>query len=143
MRRSAAAFLVSFALAGASCDGDPTEATVVNELSDVTIDQVWFRTTLFVGPFEPGQSSAALRVGTGTEPAYAVVRAGDVAYVARTVDPVVVAAGESVRIVFSPSTARSRCFGAPPLTEEEHAFIASRIFPGEELAPYDAAICPE
>jgi hypothetical protein len=125
----------------AACEPDPVEATVSNELPAGTIETVWFRTTLFTQPLEIGQTSEALRVGTGVEPAYALVRIGGRTYAARTAEPVRAEAGESARIVFSAASVRSLCFGSPILTEEDYAFITSRIFPGDDVAPYDPALC--
>lgn len=116
------------------CDNDPTEASVVNELPGVQIEKTWFRTTLFSGPIEPGQVSQTLRVGAGVEHAFAVVRINDHAFLARTNEPIDAPEAEQTRIVFSPSTARSLCFGEPRLSAEEQADIAARIFPGDELA---------
>lgn len=117
-----------------ACEPDPTEASVANELPDAKIEKVWFRTTLFSQSLESGQASESLRVGTGTEHAYAVVRIGAHAFVARTNDPVHAEPGDSVRIVFSPATSRSLCFGEPKITEADQAFISSRVFPGDEIA---------
>src|SRR5688572_16653623 len=105
------------------CDNDPTEATVVNEVPGVTIEKTWFRTTLFAEPLETGQTSQTLRVGAGIEHAFAVVRINDKTFLARTNDPVDVREAETTRIVFSPATARSMCFGDPRLSAEEQADI--------------------
>lgn len=132
------ALLLPFALLG--CEPDPTEASVVNDLPAATLEKVWFRTTLFAQPLETGQSSEPLRVGTGEEHAYALVRIGSHAFVARTNDPVRAEAGEPVRIVFSPATSRSICFGDPKLTGADETFITSRVFPGDEVTT-DPALC--
>lgn len=137
MRRTALGFifLVSFTLVAApACDNDPTEASVVNELPGATIEKTWFRTTLFDAPLEAGQTSQTLRVGTGVEHAFAIVRINDHAFLARTNDPVDAREAETTRIVFSPTTARSICFGELRLSAEEQADIAARIFPGDQLA---------
>ena len=131
---------VVLALVLAACEGDPAEASVTNGLASGVLEKVWFRTTLFAGPIAPGQSSEVLRIGTGTEHAYAVVRIGERAFVAKSSEPVSAEAGESVRIVFTEATSRSICFGAPPLDAEEHAFVTSRIFPGE-VVEGDPARC--
>jgi hypothetical protein len=123
-----------FVFLGVACDNDPTEASVVNELPGATIEKTWFRTTLFTDPLEPGQTSRILRVGVGIEHAFAIVRINDHAFLARTNEPVDAPEAETTRIVFSPATARSLCFGEPRLSLEEQTDIAARIFPGEELA---------
>lgn len=139
--RSPRLVLVSFLLAPVfACDADPTEASVVNELPGATIEKVWYRTTLFTQPLESGQSSEPLRVGTGEEHAYAVVRVGTHTYAARTAEPVRAEPGDSVRIVLSPTTVRSVCFGQPRITEEDQRFIASRVFPSDDLSS-DPAGC--
>lgn len=116
------------------CDNDPTEAAVVNEVPGATVEKTWFRTTLFAGPLETGQTSQTFRVGVGIEHAFAIVRINDKTFLARTNDPVDAREAETTRIVFSPATARSLCFGEPRLSTEEQADIAARIFPGDELA---------
>lgn len=123
------------ALAGVpGCDNDPTEASVVNDVPGATIEKTWFRSTLFAGPLETGQTSQTLRVGTGVEHAFAIVRINEHVFLARTNEPVDAREAETTRIVFSPAAARSICFGEPRLSAEEQADIAARIFPGEELA---------
>ena len=117
-----------------ACDNDPTEASVANEIPGATIEKTWFRTTLFTGPLDSGQTSQTLRVGAGVEHAFAVVRVGEHAFLARTNEPVDAREAESTRIVFSPATARSLCFGEPRLSPEEQADIAARIFPADQLA---------
>jgi hypothetical protein len=136
MRRlSLSPVLLSLALAVVpGCDNDPTEASVVNEVPNATIEKTWFRTTLFTDPLVTGQTSRTLRVGVGVEHAFAIVRINEHAFLARTNEPVDAREAESTRIVFSPATARSLCFGEPRLAPEEQADIAARIFPGDELA---------
>lgn len=124
----------------AGCDAQPTEASVANDLPSATIEKAWFRTTLFAQPLESGEASELLRVGTGVEPAYAVVRIGAHAFVARTTLPARAEAGETLLISFSPATSRSLCFGEPRLDAEEEAFIRSRIFPGDAITS-DPAQC--
>jgi hypothetical protein len=128
-----------FALLLSACNNEPTEASVVNDLPGVTIEKVWFRTTLFTEVIETGHASGTLRVGAGTEPAYAIVRINGHAFVARTNDPVDAPAAEQTSIVFSPTTARSLCFGEPRLDAEDQAFITSRIFPGDDIDATAAA----
>jgi hypothetical protein len=123
------------------CENDPAEASVANEIPGAIIEKTWFRTTLFTGPLENGQTSQTLRVGVGVEHAFAIVRIGEHAFVARTNEPIDAREADSTRIVFSPSTARSLCFGEPRLSSEEQADIAARIFPGDELAT-SAGDCP-
>ena len=136
MRRTALGIISLFLSLGVApaCDNDPTEASVVNEVPGATIEKTWFRTTLFDVPLETGQTSQTLRVGTGVEHAFAIVRINEHAFLARTNEPVDAREAESTRIVFSPATARSICFGEPHLSAEEQADIAARIFPGDELA---------
>jgi hypothetical protein len=117
-----------------ACDNDPTEASVVNELPGATIEKTWFRTTLFAGALETGQTSQTLRVGAGVEHAYAIVKINGHSFLARTNDPIDAQEAEQTRIVFSPATARSLCFGDPRMSAEEQASIAERIFPSDELA---------
>lgn len=116
------------------CDNDPTEASIVNEVPGATIEKTWFRTTLFAEPIETGQTSRTLRVGVGVEHAFAVVRINDHVFLARSNEAVDARAAEATRIVLSPTTARSLCFGEPRLSPEEQAEIAARIFPWEELS---------
>src|SRR5690349_2008219 len=99
MRRLAALTLISvFATLVFACDNDPTEASVVNEIPNATIEKTWFRTTLFVDPLETGQTSRTLRVGVGIENAYAVVRINGHSFLARTNDPVDAPEAEQTRI---------------------------------------------
>jgi hypothetical protein len=145
MRPSLASKLASVGLvlllaAASGCENDLAEASVANEIRGATIEKTWFRTTLFTGPLEDGQTSQTLRVGVGVENAFAVVRIGAHAFIARTNEPIDAREAESTRIVFSPASARSLCFGEPRLSPEEQAEIAARIFPGDELAA-SAAEC--
>ena len=133
MRRFALACLLCLMLVP-GCDNDQTEATVVNEVPGAVIEKTWFRTTLFAEPLETGQTSQTRRVGVGVEHAFAIVRIDDKTFLARTNEPVDVREAETTRIVFSPATSRSICFGEPRLSAEEQADIAARIFPGDELA---------
>lgn len=116
------------------CDNEPTEAAVVNDLPSAKIEKTWFRTTLFDAPLESGQVSQTLRVGAGIEHAFAIVRIDDHAFLARTNEPIDAREAEETRIVFSPTTARSLCFGEPRLSAQEQADIAARIFPEDELS---------
>src|SRR5690349_8054156 len=93
-----------------ACDNDPAEASVANDIPNVTIEKAWFRTTLFSEPIESGASSRSLRVGVGVEQAFAIVRINDHAFLAVTNQPVDAPEAESTRIVFAPATARSLCF---------------------------------
>src|SRR5687767_8154528 len=106
-----------------ACDNDPAEATVVNDVPNATIEKVWFRTTLFTQPLETGQTSEPLRIGTGAEPAYAVMKIGERRFLARTNDPVFADPAGVTRIVFSPQSARSLCFGTPRLDAADHDFV--------------------
>jgi hypothetical protein len=124
-----------------ACDNAPAEAVVVNGHADMTLEKVWFRTTMFFRPIGPGSSSEALRVGTGVEHAYAVIRLGEddldagtkaKRFVARTREPVDSQPSETVKIVFSPTATRSPC------TKEEWDFITTRIFPTEAIEPFEA-----
>jgi hypothetical protein len=135
--------LVCSALGAApACDNEPTEASIVNELPGATIEKTWFRTTLFSDSLEAGQTSRALRVGVGVEHAFAIVRINERAFLARTNEQIDAREAETARIVFSPTTARSLCFGEPRLSAREQAEIAARIFPGDELAlrPEDCGV---
>lgn len=136
MRRTALGIICLFSFLGfaPACDNDPTEASIVNEVPGATIEKTWFRSTLFDTPLETGQTSQTLRVGTGVEHAFAIVRINDHSFLARTNEPIDAREAETTRILFSPATARSICFGEPRLSAEEQADIAARIFPGDELA---------
>lgn len=133
MRYFASIILVAV-LGTPACDNDPTEASVVNDVPGATIERTWFRTTLFSDPLETGQTSRTLRVGVGTEHAFAIVRIDGHAFLARTNAPVDARESEQTLIVFSPATSRSLCFGEPRLSPDEQADIAARIFPGDELS---------
>jgi hypothetical protein len=139
--RRALPLLLPFVFALA-CDNDPTEASVVNEIPGATIEKTWFRTTLFANALESGQTSQPLRVGAGVEHAYATVRINGHSFLARTNDPVDAHEAEQTRIVFSPTTARSLCFGDPRMTAEEQASIAERIFPSDELSTVEDCGAP-
>lgn len=140
-------------LAAAACETtDPTEAVVANDLpGEYTIVKVWYRSTLFLAPIPPGAESDTLRVGTGTEPAYALLAhggsssnadAGTTLLVpARTRDAVTVSPGEKTRIVFSPETAFVGCGGPSGLTAADYAFLAERIFPGDSPVPFAESGC--
>jgi hypothetical protein len=134
-RSSTVRLALCFALAAMpGCDNDPTEASIVNEVPGATIRKTWFRTTLFTDSLETGQTSRTLRIGVGAEHAFAIVRINERAFLARTNEPIDAGEGETTRIVFSPTTARSLCFGEPRLSADEQADLAARIFPGDELA---------
>src|SRR5437868_2095500 len=125
-RSTRALIMATFAAAAASsssilaCDNEAAEATVSNELpveggDAFTVERLWYRTTLFVRAIPPGATSESLRVGTGAEPAYAVLVIGEPPrrFVARSNDAVVTEPGESVRIVVSQEAMRSTCLGSP------------------------------
>ena len=129
------------ALLACGQDNSPAEGEVLNLLggsAPVTIEKVWFRTTLFQRPIAGGEKSETLRVGTGTEPAYAVVRIGEEKrYLARTKNPISSEAEKKVSIAFDVPNTQSLCFGEPKLTKDEWDFIKSRIFPADEVVDYD------
>lgn len=62
------------------------------------------------------------------------MRINDHAFLARTNEPIDAQEAAQTRIVFSPATARSLCFGDTRMSPEEQAAIAERIFPGDELS---------
>ena len=150
---SSAFVLVAIAITAAASSGcgseDPAEGVVVNNLAanvPVTIEKVWFRTTLFTKPIAIGESSETLRVGTGTERAYALVRIGEDdpdagasarRFVAQTKEPISSEVAKKVTIDFSAASARSLCFGDPRLTRDEWDFITSRIFPGDAVVDFE------
>src|SRR5690349_3983053 len=107
-------------------DDSPAEGEVLNQLggnAPVTIEKVWFRTTLFQRPVGDGEKSETLRVGVGTEPAYAIIRIGEEKrYLARTKNPVVAEEEKKVTIAFNAANTQSLCFGDPKLTKEEWDF---------------------
>lgn len=159
MKRTLPLFFLAlggFALASAlGCEtlGEPTEATVVNAFpaddpAPYTVVKVWLRTTLYLDPLAPGAESEALRVGTGREPAYALLARGydpsdpdagpPVLIAARTRDAVALANGETARVVLSASSTLVGCGGPGGLSPEDHAFISERIFPGEAIEPCSA-----
>jgi hypothetical protein len=139
----------AIALASGCTEAEPAEAVVLNRLSanaPVTIEKVWFRTTLFARPIAMGETSESLRVGTGTEHAYAVVRVGEDEpdggararrFVARTKDLISSEAETKLTIELSTATAQSLCFGEPRLTRDEWDFITSRIFPHDRVVEFD------
>jgi len=171
MKRSRCLFFLSLGFgafaAVTGCENDPAEAFVTNEFAATgdtafVVEKAWYRTTLFTTPLAPSEVSPSLRVGSGTEHAYAIVRAvvpeaddageggaGDGGspeqrpapryFVARTNDPIGVEPSKSVRIAFSIDTSSSACFGRQRLSEADWNFIAERIFPGEVLEPFASA----
>jgi hypothetical protein len=135
---------------------EPTEASIVNgfpndEPDPYTIVKVWCRTTPFLEPVAPGQESETLRVGTGTEPVYAIVARGFAPnnadagapklVAARTRDVIMLSPGETERVLLSPATALVGCGGAGGLSKADYEFIATRIFPGDALVPFNEAGC--
>ena len=147
---------------GSACNNDVTEAVVVNGFpaagtSTVSVYKVWYRTTLWLKPIPAGMESETLRIGTGTEPAYAILAVGLPAaggddatdvdagpastprfFLARTRDVLATGEGESKRIVLSPTSLAGPCASGAPLSREEYALIAARIFPGDVLEPFNA-----
>lgn len=137
---------------------EPTEASIVNgfpndEPAPYTVVKVWYRTTLFLEPIAPGEESEALRVGTGTEPVYAIVARGfepndaDAGprklIAARTRDAIVLSPGERKRVVLSPATTLVGCGGAGGLSKADYESIATGIFPGDALVPFDETGCAD
>lgn len=140
-----------------ACDNDATDARVVNAFpvggkTTVTIARVWYRTTLWYGPIEPGGESETLRVGTGSEPVYAVLAirpsqtpeadaaapAAERLVVARTRAPLAVEPGDHERIILSPATIAGPCSDGAPLSRDEYDDLAARIFPGDHVEPHDS-----
>lgn len=136
---------------------DPTQASIANEFpkeapSSYMILKVWYRTTLFLDPIGPSEESEAFRVGTGSEPVYALVARGPSPgdpdagsppplIVARSRDPVSLSPGETKRIVLGPTTMLLGCGSPNGLSQTEYEFIATRLFPGDTVEPFDPAGC--
>lgn len=143
----------SGAALGAACQPDLSEAVVVNELpangpEPLTVYKVWYRSALFLDPVAPGGQSETLRIGPGTEPAYALLAlaydpdAGAPRLVpARTKDVIRSEPGDTARLVFSPATALIGCGGTVGMSREDYETIRQRIFPGDTFAPFDPAGC--
>jgi hypothetical protein len=135
------------------CQGDLSQAVVVNEYpanvtERYTVYKVWYRSTLFLEPVSPGQESGALRIGPGTEPAYALlapsfdVDSGMRTLVpARTREPVQTGPGDTGRLVFSPTGALVGCGGPNGLSREDYDVITTRIFPNDVVVPFDPSGC--
>lgn len=148
-----------------------TEANVVSEFStndpatSWTIVKVWYRSTLFVGPIAPGETSEeTLRVATGSEPAYAILRmekkpapiedggaeagagagagAGAMLVVAaRTRGSIEFSVGEKKPITLSPATMLIGCGGINGLPQPDYELIKTRIFPGDPLPAFGQTGC--
>lgn len=135
-------FLLCLTLA--ACQEDVTDAHVENRTTDLVVVKAWYRSTLFVDPIAPGASSESLRVGAGTEPLYALVaRATDAdapsagpLLVARSREPVSTSPGAHEALVVSSETMLVGC-GPDGLSPEERDFVATRIFPRDDVAACD------
>lgn len=143
-RRLAAAGLSSM-LTVSCATTSATERSVENAWPDgpgaPTLVKVWYRTTLWERPIAPGTQSEVLRVGTGEEPAYAVLRIGERQFLAVSRDAIVTLAGTEGVLSFSPTVSRGACATTEPLSKDEYDFAATRIFPGEAVEPFGAK-CP-
>ena len=143
------ALVVAGALFG--CQTSNTEVAIANGFPEgpdaPTLTKTWFRSTLYLEPIAPGATSESLRVGTGAEPAWAILslydpRAPDAPpsiTVARTRAVIAIEPGDERTIVISPETAFVGCGGPGGLSPEDYAVARERIFPGEGLPPFDPA----
>ena len=145
------AFAVACALS-VGCDLEPAKGSVVNAFaadSSSTIVKVWYRTTLFTTALRPGEESPQKPLGTGDEPAYALIAldyepdggTSSRHIVVRTKDAMSTKDDGQVKLTFSPTTATGPCSGSPPLAQEEYDSIAQRIFPGDTVQPLDGIVC--
>lgn len=144
--------VLSLAVSSMACAPEPAKASVVNAFpaaSPNTIVKVWYRTTLFTDAIQPGDESAQKPVGTGSEPAYALIaldydpEAGTSSrkVPARTRDSIETKDDDQVKLTFGADTATGPCVGGTPMTQEEYDFIAQRIFPDDLLEPIDSVVC--
>lgn len=135
--------------------GGPTEATIANEFpggepAPFTVVKVWYRSTLYLEPLAPGQESEPARVATGAEPVYALLARvppggndGGVPRLvaARTREEIAVPVGERRRLALSPTTTLVGCGGPDGLSQADYEYLATRIFPGDAIEPFDPAGC--
>lgn len=133
--------LVAFA---AGCETtSPAEAAVRNGFepgaSAPVIAKVWYRSTLWTGPVDPGAESGALRVGTGSERAYAILTIGSRSFVAVSRDVITTSVGETKMLTFSAGESLAPCFTTNRLSAEDYELVTTRIFPDEVVEPFDAS----
>ncbi len=144
--------VVCFAVSALGCDTEPATASVVNAFpadSASTIVKVWYRTTLFTEAIAPGEESEQKPVGTGNEPAYALIAldydaeaaAASRLVVARTRNSIDTQNDDQVRLVFSTDSAIGPCVDGSSMTQEEYESIAQRIFPGDTVEAFGAVEC--
>jgi hypothetical protein len=162
MRPPIKAMLVTLALLApvAGCDDAPTNAVVENAYApagdaaasaSTTVWKVWWGTTLFATPVEPGASSETERAIPGRDFAYALLAPGwspaDGARPPRLVAvksaaPIAASEHDLLRIVVSSDTFVGDCASGAPLSDVDARFIVERIFPGDFAgATYDPATC--
>lgn len=120
----------------------PAEAVVRNGFEpDATapvLAKVWYRSTLWTGPIEPGTESGALRVGTGAERAYAIVTVGSRSFAAVSREVITTSVGETKTLTFSAGESMATCFTTNRLSSEDYELVTTRIFPGDAVEPFDA-----
>jgi len=140
--------IVSIGFAHLNCEASsPTEAIIRNEFSSAagtpedapTLSRVWYRSTLWQQTIAPGADSERLRVGAGTERAYAILNVGSRSFVVVSRTPIMTPIGETTTIRFSPSETFASCFTAQSLSREDYDFVTSRIFPGTNVEAFDVS----
>ena len=150
----------SASLAGCETE-DPTWVVVENAYPDVptggapstriVVYRVWWEVVLFEAPVLPGASSAEQRGVPQSDTAYALLAPGwdpesgtppTTLVALKSKAPLHVARGDTLRIRVSDATFVGSCAANQPLTAEDAALIAERIFPVELASVrYDAATC--
>jgi hypothetical protein len=141
----------------ASCDGsDATYAAATNTFpaspnaAPTSVYKVWYRTALFTEAITPGNDTPVHVVAPGGDVAYAVLAPGWNAddpdagappslVGVMTTGGIYAKKGDIARIELGPTTVRGACVGQPLLTKDEYDVVRDRIFPGEDLPPFESA----
>jgi hypothetical protein len=135
-----------------ACDGSDATYAAVQNRHDTTVYKAWYRTTLFADPVTPGNDAPVHLVAPGGGVAYLLLAPGwdpDAgpppmlsAAVTGTVDA---EKGRIADIVVSKDTLRTACTAPPnvnPLAREDYDLLRERIFPGDNLSPFEKACSP-
>lgn len=135
--------LVGASVASGCETTSPAEAVVHNGfepgVNAPLLAKIWYRSTTWTGPIEPDAESGALRVGTGTERAYAIVTVRARSFVAVSRDVITTSVGETKTLTFSADESMATCFTTNRLSAEDYDFVTTRIFPGDDVEPFDAS----
>ena len=138
-----------------ACEGEtPTSAVLENQYASTTnktVYRAWWLTTYFDRPVAAGTSSETLRSVPATDVAYVLLAPGwdpasagppTVFSALKSKQPLSVSRGGQLRIAVSDAHFFGSCEAKEPLSAEDAAFIAERMFPGElAKTVYDPSTC--